>query len=137
MKNPIKISKHIPSVLQGSLNFAPGRSISWTIEHPLEQTAFRWMVALVVVFLCAYLYFVSLSVLNVIARKEALSEIAKLQTSTSDMEHDYFALSQGVVPSEGESLGLSPISAISYVYRSGNTAMAGQTIAANAIAQTL
>ncbi len=124
MKNALKISKHIPSVFQGSLNFVPGRSMSFTMEHPAESVVLRWLVALVVVFLCAYLYFVSLSVLNVIARKEALSQITKLQTSTSVMERDYFALSQTVKPSEGASLGLSPITTISYVYRPGNTAVA-------------
>jgi hypothetical protein len=136
MKTAVKISKHIPSVLQGSLDFSPGRTISLSIEHPTESVLLRWLVALVVVFLCAYVYFVSLSVLNVIARKEALASIAKLQSAISLMERDYFALSQRVVPSEGASLGLAPISAISYVYRPGNTAMADTetgTIQANEI----
>jgi hypothetical protein len=136
MKTAVKISKHIPSVLQGSLDFSPGRSISLVIEHPAESVILRWLAAIVVVFLCAYVYFVSLSVLNVIARKEALAGVAKLQGAISLMERDYFALSQKVVPSEGASLGLAPISNISYVYRSGNTAMADTaagTIQANEI----
>ncbi len=124
MKTAIKISKHIPSVFQESLKFAPGRSISWTIEHPAESMILRWIVAIIVVFLCAYVYFVSLSVLNVIARKEALAGIARLQSSISVMEQQYFALSQTVKPSEGASLGLSPLSNVSYVYRPGNTAVA-------------
>jgi hypothetical protein len=124
MKTAIKISKHIPSVFQGSFDFTKRRAISLSVEHPLEQTALRWLVALIVVFLCTYLYFVSMSVLNVIARKEALSQISRIESSISTKEHDYFALSEEVVPSTGDSLGLSPLSNITYVYRPGNTALA-------------
>ena len=137
----IKISKHIPSVFQGSFDFSGGRSISLSIEHPVEATILRSLVALVVILLCAYLYFVSLSVLNVIARKEALAGISKFQSSISGMEQQYFALSETVKPSEGTYLGLSPLTNITYAYRPGNTAAAlthkpgqGQaTIGGNAI----
>ena len=127
MKTAIKISKHIPSVFQGSLDFTGGRAISFTMEHPLESSALRFLVALVVVCVCTYVYFVSLSVLNVIARKEAMADISRLAGSISVMETEYFALSETIQPSEGARLGLAPLSNVSYIYRPGNTALAVQT----------
>ena len=121
-KAAIRIRKHVPSVLQGRLDFAGQHTFSLSVEHPAEPIVFRISVALVLFFLCAYLYFVSASVLNVMARKEALIEITKLQTSISTEEQQYFSLSQGVMPAAGYALGLTPIKTTTYVYRPGNTA---------------
>jgi hypothetical protein len=121
-KTVIRLSRHIPSVLQQSLDFSDGPRISLSVEHPGERTVMRAAFVLIAVLICGYLYFVSSSVLNVIARKEALMRIDSMQNSISAMQQEYFALSEGVTPSEGVHLGLAPVDSTSYMYLPGNTA---------------
>lgn len=124
MSRVLKIHKHIPSALQASFAF-PERRFSLVAEHPYERTAVRWLFVLLAVLLCGYVYFVTASILNVIARKEAVADIARTQNAISSLEQRYFTLSQAVTPERGVGLGLSQVSSVSYVYRPGNTAMAG------------
>ncbi len=131
MSKTLKIRRHIPSVFQQNLDFSGGRTISLSIEHPAESILFRFFVGLIVLLLLGYLYFVYMSILNVIVRREALTGIARTQNNISAMEREHFILSQSVTASAGVSLGLSPIKSTSYVYRPGNTVAA--TIQGNAI----
>ncbi|MDP3646249.1 MAG: hypothetical protein Q8R25_04125 [bacterium] len=124
MSKTLKISKHIPSVFQQSMDFSAGRTFSLSIEHSAESALFRLLAGVIVVLLLGYLYFVSASVLSVIARKEALTGITKTQSAISVMEQEYFTLSQSVTPSIGASLGLSRVRSTSYVYRPSNTVAA-------------
>lgn len=106
------------------MDFAGARSVSFTIEHPAEQLILRSVLAVLAFFVCAYLFFISSSVLNVIARQEALGKTARLQTGISAMEQDYFALAQTLTPQVGATLGLVPVQDPSYVKRLGDTALA-------------
>ncbi|MBI4079870.1 hypothetical protein HY414_01400 [Candidatus Kaiserbacteria bacterium] len=72
----------------------------------------------------AYVYFVGATILNVIARKEALAQTVNLATAVSQLESEYFALAQALGPEDGSRLGLSPVSDTLYVYRPGNAAAA-------------
>ena len=120
-----KISKYAPSIFQGKLDFSSSRSsFSLTAEHPAETMLSRMLVGTLAIFACAYIYFVGASILNVIARKEALADAARLENTVSRLERDYFAASQGVGPEDGTRLGLTPISNTDYVYRPGNAAVA-------------
>lgn len=127
-----KMSKHTPSVFQGRLDFSSvHRHFSLTVEHPAERTTFRVLAATLLFLGLCYLYFVGASVLNVIARKEALTQTANLASAVSHLERDYFAASQKVTPEAARRLGLSPIEKTVYVYRPGNAAAA--TISTNEI----
>jgi hypothetical protein len=96
-------------------------------EHPAERTAFRALIAILLALICAYLYFVVASVLNVVARKEAMSRGKQLSSAIGAYERDYFAISEKVKPDAGASLGLYPVSNISYVYRPGTVSQAEST----------
>lgn len=127
-----KISKYAPSIFQGRLNFSSvQRDVSLALEHPAERIALRVFTILLLAVIAGYLYFVSASILNVIARKEALSRVAVIQGSIGGLEQSYFELSSGISPESGASLGLAPITHQSYVYRPGNVGAA--TIAVNEI----
>jgi len=89
------------------------------MEHPAERAILKLLVVALMTFLGAYVYFVSASVLNVIARKEALAQTATLSSTLSLLERDYYAAAAAVTPSVGERLGLVPISNTQYVYRPG------------------
>jgi hypothetical protein len=94
-------------------------------EHPFERTAVQVLFGVLVLLLCAYLYFVGASVFNIIARKEATAQTAGLQSAIAEMEQKYFALSQSVDNGSAATLGLAPVSGTTYVYRPGNAASAG------------
>ncbi len=132
VKKISKISKYRPSIFQGRLDFASVGSAALSAEHPLERNALRVLIAMLFILLCGYFYFVSASVLNIIARKEADTKATQLQTSISIMEQEYFALSKSVDPESATKLGLVPVSNTKYVYVPGNAATAG-TVAKNSI----
>lgn len=95
-----------------------------SVEHLYERTAFRVLFAVLGILLCSYLYFVGSSVLNIIARKEATRASASLQGAISQLEKEYFVLTESVTPASAESIGLAPIGTTLYVYRPGNAAVA-------------
>lgn len=84
----------------------------------------RGLVLLLALISSLYLYFVAASVLNIIAKKEAASNSASLQSAIGQLEGEYFSLSQSVTPEAALSLGLTPLSQTSYVFEAGNTAAA-------------
>jgi hypothetical protein len=115
-----KISKHIPSIFQGRLDFAaPRPGLALSVEHPLERTIMRGLFFMLVALICGYLYFVGASILHVIARKEALAESAKLSRAVGALESRYFALADDVDIDSGARVGLAPVTDVGYVYRPG------------------
>jgi len=91
-----------------------------TMEHPYERVALKWLSVALVSLICAYLYFVSASVLNVIARKDALRQTSDITSAIAALEQRYFTMSQEITRSSATGLGLGQVSATSYVYRPGN-----------------
>ena len=87
------------------------------VEYPHEQHILRALIALFGLLLSAYLYFVSASVLNVIAEREASQRSASLESTIGSLEQHYFSLSEHVNPDSGPLLGLTPVKEKSYVYR--------------------
>jgi hypothetical protein len=94
------------------------------IEYPFEQIALKAVIFTLIALIATYLYCVSVSVLNVIARREAMVHSAQIETAIGNLEQQYFALSQQVTPEEGARLGLVPLSNPSYVNRPGNVGQA-------------
>lgn len=127
-----KISKYAPSIFQGRLHFSGARrGASLSMEHPAERLALHILGIILVAIIGGYFYFISASILNVIARKEAISKISMIQGSIGGSEQRYFELTKGISPHSGPALGLSPIKEQAYVYRPGNVGAA--TMAANEI----
>lgn len=125
MGRVLKISKYKPSVFQGSLRFSAKRAgFSLTAEHPAERFLFRVLAIVLLGLIGGYMYFVSASVLNVIARKEAVSQMASLGSTVSLLERDYFAATAAITPRAGVRLGLSPVSNTRYVHRPGTVSAA-------------
>ena len=110
-----KISKYAPSIFQGKLDFAGRRAISLTLEHPTERIALRVLAFSLTVLVLLYAYFVSASIINVIARKDALKQIATLASAVASLEREYFAAAQAVDPESGTRLGLVPVGKTTYV----------------------
>jgi hypothetical protein len=130
-KRLLKISRYKTSVLQGRFEFSAGSEhVSISLEHPRERFLLRALGATLVALFCLYLYFVSASILNVMARREALAQVQNIQGQIGALESRYLTLSDATTPQEGTDLGLSPVNSTQYVYRPGNVGAA--TIARNA-----
>ncbi len=124
-----KISRYAPSVFQGRIDFARKKNhagVSLTIEHPFERLLLRLGAGSLVLLALLYVYFVGASILNVIARKEALSAIATESAKVTALEREYLETAQRVGPEDGARLGLSPVVQTAYVRRPGNAALAGE-----------
>ena len=134
MKKALRISKYIPSSSQAKLNlFVTEKRVSLAHEHPYEVHMRQVLFAVLTLMICAYLYFVAASVLNIMARKEANTAVFALQSAISQMEGEYFALSHSMEPEHGARIGLAPVEATHYVYRPGNAASALVTMSGNEI----
>jgi len=74
---------------------------------------------LIMIGLCAfgYVYFVSTSVLNIIARKDAHTQIAQLESTIGSLESEYFSLSSAISEDNAQSMGLVPVSSKNFVTR--------------------
>lgn len=126
-----KISKYAPSIFQGRIDFARssgrrtrGHGVSLSIEHPAERVVFRVLLFTLAMFAVLYVYFVGATILNVVARKEAITQTASLASAVSKLEREYFVATQDVGPEDGTRLGLAPVSQTDYVHRPGNAASA-------------
>src|SRR3989338_3943339 len=123
-----RISKYRPSALQGTLRLEVARPRARLSQEQACEPHTRSILSIALIVLtAAYLYFVAASIMNVIARTEAMREMQTIQSAIAGMEQRYFALSQGVTPAEGVALGLSPVVHTSYVHRPGNAAVAAIT----------
>ena len=125
--NQKKSNKYQPSVFQGRLDFAAisRPRLSLAIEYPLERVLLRGLYIAILILIAGYLYFVSAAVLNVMARKEALTQITHIDAAIGTLEGKYFSLSQGITPQSAAALGLSTIQSTEYVDRPGNVGEAG------------
>lgn len=92
-------------------------------EHPYERVAFMALFGVLALFICGYFYFVGASVLNIIERKEASSEIERLHSSIAMLEQEYFALQTRVTPLAAQDMGLTAVSDTAYIHRPGNAAI--------------
>jgi hypothetical protein len=129
-KTALRISKYKPSAFQGRFDFDAVSKKKISIlanEYPTERIVFLALFGFLAILFCAYFYFVSASVLNIIARKEADAQSARMQGSIGSLEEHYFALSQAITPEAAANLGLTPIARTQYVYRPGNAAIAAPT----------
>lgn len=91
---------------------------------PSEENATRILSFMLAILVFAYISFVSFSIVNVIARKEANDQATALRSVVGTLERDYFALSETVGAANGDSLGLAPVSDTQYIHRPGTVGAA-------------
>lgn len=69
-----------------------------------------------------YVYFVGVSIVNLIANREAVVENERLQSEVASLEQEYFELSKGITAAAAAEHGLSQPAAASFVRRDANYA---------------
>lgn len=131
MTKRFHISKLKPSIFQGRLDFdavSKKQTRALAVEYPIERLAYPILLVLLAVLFCAYFYFVTVSVFNVIGEKQADATSANIQGSIASLEQQYFSLSQSLTPQAASEMGLAPVQNTEYVYRPGNAAAAPSSI---------
>lgn len=109
-------SKRVTGTLP--LHFADPAKVLHT-SLPREEQAVRILCLVLALLVVGYVTLVSMSIVNVIASKEAADEMTGLRASVSELEHDYFELSETVTAQSGTVLGLAPVQKTNYVSRAG------------------
>jgi hypothetical protein len=82
-----------------------------------EHLVLRALIFALAACIAAYLYFVGLSIMNVISHREASVLSDRLRSEVGTLEKEYFELSEAVTPEMGSRLGLVSASNASYVRR--------------------
>ena len=84
-----------------------------------EQYLLHMLILAIGLSVAGYAYFVSLSIVNVIAHKEAIAASDKLQSEVGLLEQEYFELSKKVTPALAVQLGMTQTPDTSFVRRPG------------------
>jgi hypothetical protein len=125
MKSPThKISKHTPSLFQGRLSF-PGPGVM-SFEFPVEMYVRRTLFFALSLLLVGYLYAVCATVLNIVARKEAIALAEQKAQVVASLEKEYFASVKKLTIEDGASLSLKPVEATSFVRIPAHTALSAR-----------
>jgi hypothetical protein len=92
---------------------------------PGEEHALRVLGLMLGACIFAYVGFVSFSIMNVIAYREAVASAESLRTELGLLEQEYFELSKGIHEDRAERLGLVPVSDRTFVRMPGALGSAG------------
>lgn len=87
-----------------------------------EAHFLRILSLLLALSIAGYLYFVGLSIMNVIANREASVMSDRLQSDVASLEQEYFTLSKGVSPEAASNHGLARPAVTSFVRSQPNYA---------------
>lgn len=98
-----------------------------------EETVSRVLVLSAVVLILAYITMVSMTIVNVIARKEAAEQITATRATIAQLEHEYFARLESLTVALAEERGLTPVSDKQFVQRLTAVGVAGDGAARNGI----
>ena len=84
----------------------PKRSVS-VAAYRGESHVLRLLCSALIFCVCAYLYFIGLSIMNLVGSREALARSNVLKSEVATLEQEYFRLSKAVTPNDAISLGLT------------------------------
>lgn len=72
--------------------------------------------------ICAYLYFVGVSIMNVISNREASAESERLRSVVGGLEEQYFGLAKAISPEAASRFGLTGSTGTTFVRRTSAVA---------------
>ena len=87
-----------------------------------ESYVLQTLMFMFVLCVAGYLYFVGLSILNVIGSREASVDSDRLQSVVGTLEQEYFELSKSITPEIGVAYGFVPTKSQAYVHSVSNVA---------------
>lgn len=92
--------------------------------YRLEERVFAALVSFLLLSAALYIYFISTTILSVVDRTNALSEIKILDTKISELESEYMAFGSSIGLPEAKTLGYQEIAKIDYVSRTSSLGFA-------------
>jgi hypothetical protein len=87
-----------------------------------EHFVLRALIVVLAFCIVAYVYFIGLSIMNVISNREASVESERLQSIVGDLEKEYFTLAKAVTPDLGANFGLAKAESPDFVRRATSMA---------------
>lgn len=99
----------------------PERKVS-SVAFAGESYLLQTLSILIVLCVAAYLYFVGVSIMNVITNREASVESERLRSIVGGLEEQYFQLSKAVSPESASAHGLTTSAGVSFVRRTSAVA---------------
>jgi len=88
-----------------------------TAEHPAERALRGTLAALLIFGAALYMYFVAVSIINIIERKDALVEAGAKASAVAELEEKYFKRAELIANEDPISFGLVPLESKRFVER--------------------
>jgi hypothetical protein len=85
--------------------------------YDFEQKMFWLLSALIFCSLVFYMYVISSTILNIVARETSERDVKLVNSSISELESEYIALGKGLDLNNAKNLGYREVSEIDYVSR--------------------
>ena len=94
-------------------------SISIAVAHTqdLEKKLFWSLIAMLVLMLVMYVFFVNATVMNIVGRQTAERAASSVNSHISDLESQYLALASGITPEYAHSIGFAETKTEAYATR--------------------
>lgn len=103
--------------------FATIQSYTISVEEYAFEPVMRRLLVIIAIFSAlTYVYFVSASVVHIVARKDAETTLSRTATEVAELESQYFALSKDITRERAATLGLVPVEDTQFVNRIVRTA---------------
>jgi hypothetical protein len=90
------------------------------IQHITTKKIFYTLSGVLMLLVLTYGYMLNTTILNVVARQKAQTQIALLSSDTSDLETSYIALQNDVSINLAYSLGFKDVSNPQFLYRNNS-----------------
>lgn len=99
----------------------PERKVS-AVAFAGESHMLQVLSVLLALSVAAYLYFVGVSIMNVISNREASVESERLRSTVASLEEEYFVLAKSISPESAGNLQLTASAGTSFVRRTSAVA---------------
>ncbi len=123
--NFVSFRNYLPNKHHREKRMQRAKHISIRVHaFPGEHVLLRVLLFALFACMLGYAYFVIVSITNVIAHKEAMTESDRLRSAVGLLEQEYFELAKTITPEAAGNLGMIPTSEISYIRRPGAVGVA-------------
>ena len=86
-------------------------------EYSIEKRTRLILLIMLTDAVVGYIYFVASSTLNIIARKDAHTQMSQVESAIAQLESEYFSLSKSITSENAETLGFVSIKSKNFVTR--------------------
>lgn len=115
-----------------SIALALGRPAAGLAQTPdIEKKLFWLLGAMLVLMLGMYVFFVNVTVMNIVARQATLRQISSATSHISDLEREYLTLSAAITPEYAHAQGFAEAKTEIYATRKSSIVAYARSFTAN------